>query len=125
DRNVTGVQTCALPIFSAMRLAQTAAIGEPEALAWTNVQLGKLYWSRGLFFAAARRYREALEAFHGYVYSYDALAQVAVARGHLRSAIALEQRAVDGIPLPQFVAALADLQHLAGHERGARRQYAT
>jgi tetratricopeptide (TPR) repeat protein len=110
---------------SAMRLAQTAAIGEPEALAWTAVQLGKLYWSRGLLRAAARQYRNALAAFPGYVYGYDALAQVEAARGRIRTAIGLEQRAVDGIPLPQFVAALGDLQHTAGNEHAANRQYAT
>ena len=108
-----------------MRLAQTAAIGEPEALAWTAVQLGKLYWSRGRLGAAAREYRDALRAFRGYVYAEDALAQVEAARGRLRTAITLEQRAVDGVPLPQFVAALGDLQRTAGDERAARRQYAT
>jgi len=110
---------------SAMRLAQSAAIGEPEALAWTNIQLGKLYWSHGRVDAAAREYRAALIAFRGYVYAYDALAQVAAARGNVRRAIALEQRAVDGIPLPQFVAALGDLQRRVGDEGDARRQYAT
>ena len=110
---------------AAMRLAQTAAIGEPEALAWTAVQLGKLYWSRGRLGAAAREYRDALRAFRGYVYAEDALAQVEAARGRLRTAITLEQRAVDGVPLPQFVAALSDLQRTAGDERAARHQYAT
>ena len=45
----------------------------------------------------------ALAAFPGYVYAFDALAHVEAARGHTRRAIALETRAVDTIPLPQFV----------------------
>ena len=110
---------------SAMRLARTSAIGEPEALAWTAVQLGKLYWAHGLADRAARQFRKALAAFPGYVYAYDALAQVEGARGHLRKAIALEQRAVDGIPLPQFVATLGDLERRAGDATAARRQYET
>jgi tetratricopeptide (TPR) repeat protein len=110
---------------AAMQLARSAAIGEPEALAWTAVQLGKLYWTHGRVAAAAREYRQALVAFRGYVYAFDALAQVEWARGHLRRAIALEQRAVDAIPLPQFVAALGDLHRAAGDEQAARRQYAT
>jgi tetratricopeptide (TPR) repeat protein len=110
---------------SAMRLAQSAAIGRPEAIAWTKVQLGKLYWSHGMTRAAAREYGDALHAFRGYVYAYDALAQVEAARGRLRQAILLEQRAVDEIPLPQFVALLGDLEHRAGDATAAQRQYAT
>jgi tetratricopeptide (TPR) repeat protein len=110
---------------SAMRLGQSAAIGRPEAVAWTKVQLGKLYWSHGMTRAAAREYGDALHAFRGYVYAYDALAQVEAARGRLRRAIVLEQRAVDEIPLPQFVAMLGDLEHLSGNTAAARRQYAT
>jgi tetratricopeptide (TPR) repeat protein len=110
---------------SAMRLAQTSAIGEPEALAWTAVQLGKLYWAHGLVDRASRQFRNALAAFPGYVYAYDALAQVEAARGHVHAAIGLEQRAVDGIPLPQFVASLGDLERKAGEVTAARRQYET
>ena len=108
----------------AMRLAVSAAVGEAEALAWSHMQLGKLYWSRGRTGAAAREYHTALAVRPGYVYALDALAQVEGARGHFRSAIALEQRAVDAIPLPQFVGALGDLQRSAGERRAAREQYA-
>jgi tetratricopeptide (TPR) repeat protein len=109
---------------SAMRLAVDAAADEPEPLAWTHVQLGKLYWSRGRLEAAAGQYRTALLAYPGYVYALDALAQVEAARGRLRHAIALERRAVETIPLPQFVTLLGDMEHVTGHERLARRQYA-
>ena len=108
-----------------MRLALDAAAGEPEAAAWTSVQLGKIYWSTGRLAAAGKLYRAALAYFPGYVYAYDALAQVEAARGDVRKAIALEQRAVDGIPLPQFVALLGDLERKAGNAASARRQYAT
>jgi tetratricopeptide (TPR) repeat protein len=109
---------------SAMRLALDAATGQPEALAWTHVQLGKLSWSVGHVGAAAREYRAALAAFPGYVYARDALAQVEAARGHPLRAIELERRAAEAVPLPQFVAALGDLHRAAGNERQARRQYA-
>src|SRR5262249_20081325 len=88
-------------------------------------QLGKLYWAHGLVDRAARHFREALAAFPGYVYAYDGLAQVEAARGHVHTAIALAQRAVDGIPLPQFVATLGDLERKAGEAVAARRQYET
>ena len=108
----------------AMRLAIDAAVGQPEALAWSHTQLGKLFWSQGRIVAAAREYRSALAVRRGYVYALDGLAQVEAARGRVWAAIVLEQRAVDGIPLPQFVASLGDLDQLSGHNVAARKQYA-
>src|SRR5205823_8975598 len=99
---------------AAMRLAVSTAIAQPEALAWTHVQLGKLYWSHGRIAAAAAEDRAALAAFPGYAYAYDGLAQVAAARGRPRLAIALERQATDRIPLPQFVSTLGDLYHVTG-----------
>jgi tetratricopeptide (TPR) repeat protein len=109
---------------SAMKLALTAAIGEPEAAAWTHVQLGKLFWAHGSVGAAAREYRNALLAFPGYPSALDALALAEAARGRLQNAISLARRAVDAIPLPQYVADLGDLLHVAGRPRAAHKQYA-
>jgi tetratricopeptide (TPR) repeat protein len=109
----------------AMDLARDAAAGQPEPTAWTEVQLGKLELGRGRVGAAAAHFRASLAAFHGYVYGLDGLAQVEAAYGRYRSAIALERRAVDRVPLPQFVAVLGDLYHVSGHARKARLQYAT
>lgn len=109
---------------TAMRLALEAAADQPESTAWTHVQLGKLYWSIGRVGPAAREDRAALAAFPGYPYAYAALAQTEAARGHVRRAIALERRAVDVIPLPQFVSELGDLYRAAGRPSESRRQYA-
>ena len=108
----------------AMRFAIDAAVGQPEALAWSQTQLGKLLWSQGRVAAAEREYRSALAVRPGYVYAFDGLAQVEAARGHLRLALAHERRAVETIPLPQFVAALGDLEQVAGNKTAAWRQYA-
>jgi tetratricopeptide (TPR) repeat protein len=108
----------------AMRLAIDAAVGQSEALAWSHTQLGKLLWSRGRVAAAEREYRSALAVRPGYVYAFDGLAQVEAARGRLRLAVAFERRAVESLPLPQFVAALGDLEQVAGNKTSARRQYA-
>jgi tetratricopeptide (TPR) repeat protein len=110
--------------IAAMRLALEAAADQPEATAWTRVQLGKLYWSVGRIGAAALEYRAALAALPGYPYAFPALAQTEAARGRLARAVALEQRAVDAIPLPQFVSELGDLYAAAGRPAQARRQYA-
>ena len=53
------------------------------------------------------------------------MAQLELARGRLVHATALERRAVDTIPLPQFVGLYADLLHATGHPRAAAVQYAT
>jgi tetratricopeptide (TPR) repeat protein len=100
----------------ALRYAVDAAIGEPDALAWTHTQLGKLYWSHGHVAAAAREYRAALRVRPGYVHALDALALVEAARGHAARAIALARRASEAMPLPQFVTTLGDLL-------GSQRQY--
>jgi tetratricopeptide (TPR) repeat protein len=109
----------------AMELALDAAAGDREGYAWTAVQLGKLHWLRGHPAAAERLYRSALSVFPGYVYALDALAPVEAGKGRVAAAIALERRAVDAIPLPQFVAQLGDLYARAGRPGAARAQYAT
>jgi tetratricopeptide (TPR) repeat protein len=107
----------------AMRLALSSAIGEPEATAWTHVQLGKLFWARGRIAAAAYEYRAALVAFHGYPSALDALALAEAALGRPEAAIGLARRAVDAIPLPQYVTDLGDLLRAVGRDRAARKQY--
>jgi tetratricopeptide (TPR) repeat protein len=120
-RELIGHTTAAI---KAMRLAIDAASGAAEPTAWTHVQLGKLYFGHGRIVAAEREYRLALQIFPGYAYALDALTQAVAARGDYRSAIALERRAVDAIPLPQYVAALGDLYEVTGRRALARRQYA-
>ena len=53
----------------AMRLAIDSAVGQPEALAWSQTQLGKLMWSQGRVAAAEHEYRSALAVRPGYVYA--------------------------------------------------------
>jgi tetratricopeptide (TPR) repeat protein len=108
----------------AMRLALDASIGQPEARAWTLWQLGRLRWAVGDLRGARARYEASLRTFPGYVYALDALAQVEWAQGRRANALALERRAADTIPLPQFVAALGDMEAAAGDARAARDEYA-
>ncbi len=108
----------------AMKLAVDAATDTAEPTAWTHVQLGKLYFNHGRFAAAEREYRLANRVFPNYAYGLDALAQAEAARGHLPRAIALEQAAVNVIPLPQYVATLGDLYRVTGHPKLSQRQYA-
>ena len=98
----------------AMRYAVDAAAGEPQALAWSHMQLGKLYWAHGDGIAAGREYRAALRIQPGYTYALDALAQLEAAHG----------RSASAIPFPQFVANYGDVLRAAGRLTAARRQYA-
>jgi tetratricopeptide (TPR) repeat protein len=108
----------------AMKLAVDAATDTDEPLAWTHVQLGKLYFNHGRYDDAEREDRFALRTFPGYPYGLDALAQVEAAKGRYRQAVAFERQAVDAIPLPQYVGALGDLYRVTGRPRPAQQQYA-
>jgi tetratricopeptide (TPR) repeat protein len=110
--------------IEAMELALDAAGAQAEPSAWTNVELGKLYLGQGRLGPAEHHFRAALHAFPGYVFALDALARVEAARSRPDQAIALARRAVDTVPLPQFVATLGDLLRLSGRRREAREQYA-
>ncbi len=107
---------------TAMELALDSARGTTEPTAWTQVQLGKLHFGVGDVDRAEAYYRQALEVFPGYVYALESLALVEAARGDLAEAIALTKRAVDEIPLPQFVAQLQDLYLRTGQPELANQQ---
>jgi tetratricopeptide (TPR) repeat protein len=109
--------------IKAMKLAVDAATDASEPTAWTHVQLGKLYFNHGRYAEAEREYRAANAVFPDYAYGLDALAQAEAAQGRYARAIADERRAVDLIPLPQYVAALGDLYAVTGRPALARRQY--
>jgi tetratricopeptide (TPR) repeat protein len=111
--------------LSAFRLALAASLGQGEAEAWTRVQLGLVEFSVGNLRAAGADDARALHAFPGYPLALDALARVRSAEGRTHAAIALEQQAVDRIPLPQYVSTLGDLLARSGRAAAARRQYAT
>ena len=109
--------------IASMRLALDAARGAPEPRAWTQTQLGKIYWTVGKLDEAESFYRQALRSYPDYVYALDALAQIEGARGRYAKAIQLEQQAVAVIPLPQFVTQLGDLYEVSGQPKLAQEQY--
>lgn len=108
----------------AMRLAVDAAAGSPNDQAWARVQLGKLYASHGRVDDAVREYRAALRVSPGYVDSFDALARIEAGRGRLENAVALERRAVEGLPHPDHFFTLGDFHAAAGDNAAAERAYA-
>lgn len=120
-RELLGRPTAAM---EAMSLALEASGGQPEPAAWTFVELGKLHFNRGRLAEARTAFRSALAVLPGYVYGLDWLARAEAASARYDRATRLAERAIDAVPLPQFVATLADIHRARGDEQGARRQYA-
>jgi tetratricopeptide (TPR) repeat protein len=106
-----------------MKLAVDAATDTKEPLAWTHVQLGKLYFNHGRFALAVKEQTLALRIFPLYPYGLDALAQSEAAEGRYARAIQLETAAVNRIPLPAYVSLLGDLYKVTGHPVLAQREY--
>ena len=109
----------------AMRLAADAAWGQREPAAWASVELAKLELRTGELQRATRLLRGAQRLLPGYVYASEQLARVAAARGDVRGALRHARRTADAVPLPQFVALLADLHERVGNGPEARKQVAT
>ena len=100
-----------------MKLAVDASQRPGEAEAWTHVQLGKLYWSVGRIGAAEREDRAALAVFPATPTPSTRSRASRRRRATTARAIALEQQAVDRIPLPQYVSQLGDLYRATGQAR--------
>lgn len=110
--------------LEAMSLAADVAGGREEPTAWTLVELGKLHFNSGALGRARAAFRFALRTFPGYVYALDWLARTEASSGRYAEAVRLAQQAVDAVPLPQFVATLAEVHRARGDEQAAREQYA-
>jgi tetratricopeptide (TPR) repeat protein len=108
--------------IAAMQMASDAAPLRGEPAAWPHVELGKLHFGLGELRAAARQFRLALAAEPGFPSALDGLARVDGALGKMRAALALSRRAVDTVPLPQYVSTLTDLYLVAGRAAEAQRQ---
>ncbi|MBA2383698.1 MAG: tetratricopeptide repeat protein [Actinobacteria bacterium] len=120
-RELTGRPAAAI---EAMSLALDTSGGRGEPVAWTLVELGKLHFNTGRLTEARAAFRTALEVLPGYVYGLDWLARTEAASGRYGRAAVHAQRAVDAVPLPQFVATLADIHRASGNGTAAREQYA-
>jgi tetratricopeptide (TPR) repeat protein len=120
-RELTGDRAGAL---AAMRLALAAAGGQPEATAWSLVELAKLERALGRVEAAGRRARAALRLVPGYPAARVELARALAAQGRLGQAIAEARRAADAVPTLQAVTLLEELLERAGRRAEARRQRA-
>lgn len=108
---------------AAMRSAVDAAPPGSEALAWTQVQLGNLYFQQGNLPEAERAYREALAGRPGYAYAEGGLARVMAASGKADEAVAALESVTARLPLPEFVILLGELYESSGRPEQAQSRF--
>jgi tetratricopeptide (TPR) repeat protein len=118
-RFVTGDVEGAIAMMSK---AVAAGAAYPENKAWCQTELGNIYFKTARWEEAAGAYRSALETFPGLHSAWAGLAAVQAAQGKLHDAIESYRRAQAAVPMPQYIAALADLYTLTGRHEESRRQ---
>lgn len=94
--------------IKAMSAAESTAASQSDA-AFAAFQLGELEWNRGDPEAAVSHYRRALERDPDSVRSEAALARAAYYAGDEDEAVDDYRTVVERLPLPQYVAELADI----------------
>ena len=119
-RELLGRSTSAI---AAMKRAVSAAASTSEPAAWSLVELGNLYYNSGRLRPAARAYREALARFPGYHRAQAALGRVAAAQGRIDRSVALYERALETVPLPEYAARLGETLAAAGRSAEAANAY--
>lgn len=108
-----------------MRMAaESASPSNPEGIAWCRVHLGDELVNAGKPTEAEREYDLALFTFPDYHLALAAKARSRFAAGDSENAIAFYKRAVDRVPLPEYVTALGDLFTKLGRMDEAKMQYA-
>lgn len=110
--------------IEAMRLAVQASAPGSEARAWTQVQLGHLYFGQGRLAAAEASYVAALYGYVGYIPALAAMGRLHAAQGRYTEAASLLGKAADAMPLPEYVILLGDVHAVSGRADEAARQYA-
>lgn len=106
-----------------MQKAADAALPGTEAMLWSEVQLGHLYFNRGDLAQAEAAYQKALFFRPDYIHAQAALARLQAARGEYEEAIAAYHPIVERLPLPKFVIALGELYEVTERPKQAAQQY--
>ncbi len=108
----------------AMKQAFDASVGTSvENREYLRVLMGDLYARTGDLQTAEATYQASLDTSPGFVWALAGMARVRAVQGRSDEAVALYQRAVDTIPLPEFVIALGETQEAAGLDIDAARSY--
>lgn len=106
----------------AVRVGQ--ANGDPnESIAWAQWQLGSEHFGVGELAAAEAAYRDALATYPNYHRGLAGMAQVRAAQKRYTEAIDLYRKALNVIPLPEYAAALGDVNMKLQRPDEAKKQY--
>ncbi len=110
--------------IEAMDMAAKAANPKnPESVAWCRVHLGDELMNDGKLKEAEHEYDYALYSFPNYHLALAAKARARYAAGDTDNAIVFYKRAVERVPLPDYIAALGDLYAKVGRADEAKQQY--
>jgi tetratricopeptide (TPR) repeat protein len=106
----------------AMEMAIQAGAPDGENTAWCIVQLGNLYLGDSHLSDAETAYHAALKRFPNYVHAYAGLAKVSAARKEYDSAVKYYQKAIDSVPMPEFLIGLCSVYRKMGKTVEAQAQ---
>ncbi len=110
--------------IEAMKMAaESASPGNPESVAWCRVHLGDELRNDNRLNEAEREYDHALHLFPDYHLALAAKGRARYAAGDPENAIIFYKRAVERVPLPEYIAALGDLYAKLGRADEAKQQY--
>ena len=100
--------------IDAMRRAVEAGAPRTEGTAWSEVQLGHLYFAKNDLVGAEQAYTRAVRRVEGYVFGIAGQARVRAERGDLSGAATLYEELLRRLPVPDFAIALADVHQRLG-----------
>jgi tetratricopeptide (TPR) repeat protein len=104
-------------------LEHGARAGEPpEGMAWAQVTLAQDYFLMGKLAEADAQGEAALKTDPGYHRAYAVLAEVRAAQDRLEESADFYRRAIAVIPLPEYAAALGDVDTKLGNQKDAIQQ---
>jgi len=110
--------------IEAMKIAaESANPKNPESGAWCRVHLGDELMNDGKLKEAEHEYDYALYSFPEYHLALAAKARARYAAGDTDNAVIFYKRAVERVPLPEYVAALGDLYTKLNRTEEAKQQY--
>lgn len=105
------------------RAYELADYNDPENRAWCLFQLGNLAFGSGKLDEAEKLYSMAVEIFPNYYNALAGLGKVNAALGKIDNSISYYKKAIDIVPMPEFVSALGDVLTASGRLQEAQRQY--
>jgi tetratricopeptide (TPR) repeat protein len=106
-----------------MQMAIDSGAPDAENTAWCMVQLANLYLQSGRLTEADRQNRMALMRFPNYVHAFAGLARISVAQKDFVAASHWYQKAIDRVPLPEFLIALGEVYEHLGKSTEAWQQF--